>query len=161
MTIRAQLELQGKLDHLRAAWQLGEAVLENVDWPEDPEGSCYHVLLAVQELLTNVLRHGYQGESEHPVTVGFTVDKDRIEILLRDRGSEFNPLEHVGRAEELAEDSEKMTETTGGYGIHIARVVLDDLWYARQDGWNELRMFKQVGATGGTQQVREEGQDYA
>ena len=69
MACEAKLWLKGDLDHLRLAWQTAETLLESLGFDADPEQARYNVLLAVQELLTNVLRHGYGGNSELPVEV--------------------------------------------------------------------------------------------
>ena len=62
-------------------------------------------------------------------------------IELRDRGPEFDPLEHD--VAKLLEDT-SMPTAVGGFGIHIARLVMDRVSHARRDGWNILRMEKRI-----------------
>ena len=134
------------MDQLRLVWQAGETLLEQLAFDEDPEGTRYHVLLALQEMVTNVLRHGYALDENLPIEVVFTVTVDAFEIVLRDQGPEFDPLAHHATGL-LASDG--MPVEAGGYGIHIARMVMDELVYERRDGWNNLRMKKyaRVAAT--------------
>jgi len=40
-----------------------------------------------------------------------------------------------------------MPTEAGGFGIHIAKLVMDEVAYERTDGWNILRMKKLVRAT--------------
>src|SRR5262245_37329417 len=57
MSTRVELRLSGAMDHLRIVWQTGETLLESVPFQDDPDGTRYNVLLAVQEMVTNILRH--------------------------------------------------------------------------------------------------------
>jgi anti-sigma regulatory factor (Ser/Thr protein kinase) len=135
------------MDQLRIVWQTGETLLESVRFQEDPECSRYNVLLAVQEMLTNVLRYSYHGDCAQPVQLAFIVSEHRVEITIRDMGPEFNPLEHS--TSHLETDDAPLLES--GYGIHIAKMVMDDLSYAREDGCNVLRMTRLVGVPVGQQ----------
>ncbi|MGE3173638.1 MAG: ATP-binding protein [Planctomycetota bacterium] len=138
------LRLTGQMDQLRLVWQTGETLLESVPFQEDAEGTRYHVLLALQEMVTNVLRHAYELDETLPIEVQFTVTGDSFEVELRDQGPEFDPLEHDTGGLGLVE---QMPAEAGGYGIYIARMVMDEVVYARRDGWNTLRMKKLAGAS--------------
>ena len=140
MFAQAAIKLTGPMDHLRLVWQTGETLLDSVAFDEDPEGTRYNVLLAVQEMVTNVLRHAYQLDESRPIEVVFSLDEDSLQIELRDQGPEFDPLAYE---DEQLLDGEMPTET-GGFGIHIARVVMDEVRYERVDGWNCLRLTKCV-----------------
>jgi anti-sigma regulatory factor (Ser/Thr protein kinase) len=145
MFAQVAVKLTGPMDHLRIVWQTGETLLDSVAFDEDPEGTRYNVLLALQEMVTNVLRHGYQLEQTGPIEVVFTVDGDALRIELRDQGPAFDPLAY--EAGEGAGDAEMPTEC-GGYGIRIARMVMDRVEYVREQGWNCLVLTKcvRVGA---------------
>ena len=151
MHAKAILQLCGSMDHLRLVWQTGETLLEPVMFEEDCEGNRYNVLLAVQEMLTNVLRHGYELDEAHPVEVEFQVAADSFSVELRDQGPAFDPLAlevedpalAIGAGEDLPDES-------GGFGIYIALMVMDELCYERRDGWNCLAMRKQVRVQAGT-----------
>jgi serine/threonine-protein kinase RsbW len=149
MTARVELQLTGSVDHLRIVWQTGEALLENVPFCEDPEGTRYNVLVAIQEMVTNVLRHGYHGDQSCPLHVAFRTDDARFEIEIRDRGERFNPLDYDLSC--VLGETEMPTEA-GGYGIMIATVVMDGIDYRFEDGWNRLTMTKlvEVAQTVGT-----------
>ena len=136
------LRLTGPMDHLRLVWQVGEALLDTVTFDDDPEGTRYNVLLALQEMVTNVLRHAYDLDESKPVEVVFTVSCNAIDIELRDQGPPFNPLAHDTSGLDSGDD---MPEEIGGYGIHIAKVVMDEVRYQRTQGWNHLYLRKLVG----------------
>lgn len=140
MSAKVELLLTGSMDHLRLVWQTGEALIEPLPFREDPEGTRYNVLLALQEMVTNVLRHAYSGDEANPVSLTFEVDEHRFCVVLKDRGEAFNPLEHKLSPEEL----EEMPEEVGGYGIMITTMVMDDVKYEREGEWNKLTMWKSV-----------------
>lgn len=140
MKAKVELLLTGSMDHLRLAWQTGETLVEPLAFREDPEGTRYNVLLALQEMVTNVLRHAYGGDEDNPVRIEFHVDEDSFKVVLCDRGKAFNPLEHKLTPEEL----EEMPEEAGGYGILITTMVMDEVAYERDGDWNKLSMCKMV-----------------
>lgn len=150
MATQVDITLSGPLDHLRLVWQVGENLLESVPFAEDPEGTRYNILLAVQEMLTNVLRHSYAPNDPRPVCVGFRVSDNSVEITLRDKGSEFNPLRFENHRIEEAGQLESLPTAVGGYGIHIARMVMDEVSYERQGDWNHLAMTKRCAQLAAT-----------
>jgi serine/threonine-protein kinase RsbW len=139
MATEVVLKITGPTDHLRLVWQTGETLLDTLEFDEDPEGTRYNVLVALQEMVTNVLRHAYLLDEDKPVEVAFTVHDHVLTIALRDQGPAFDPLGH-DTADLDAEES--MPTEVGGHGIRIARLVMDRIEYARVDGWNTLTMCK-------------------
>ena len=140
MSATVQLRLCGAMDQLRIVWQTGETLLESIPFQDDPEGTRYNVLLAVQEMITNVLRHAYGKDDEQPVLVAFEADDRGIQVEIRDQGVAFNPA-----VVEISDsDDDGMPQDPGGYGIMIARMVMDRLDYVREGDWNVLSMSKSV-----------------
>ncbi len=141
MFAQVAIRLTGPLDHLRLVWQTGETMLDSVVFDEDPEGARYNVLLALQEMVTNVLRHGYELDESKPIEVVFTLQEDSFEICLRDQAPPFDPLTYEP-VDPVRDDS--MPTEAGGFGIHIARLVMDRIDYERVADWNVVRMTKCV-----------------
>ncbi|MBX3463134.1 MAG: ATP-binding protein [Planctomycetes bacterium] len=139
MFAQVSIQLTGPMDHLRLIWQTGETLLDSVVFDEDPEGTRYNVLVALQEMLTNVLRHAYRLDESRPIEVRFELSDEQLEIVLRDQGPAFDPLAYDTSA---CEADRRMPREGGGYGIHIARAVMDRVEYRREAGWNTLRMAK-------------------
>lgn len=139
MFAQVALKLTGPMDHLRLVWQTGETLLDSVVFDEDPEGSRYNVLVALQEMVTNVLRHGYHKDESRPIEVVFQLEEDCFHITLRDQGPAFDPLQYDTSDVDL---DESMPTECGGHGIRIARQVMDRVEYQRTDGWNQLRLTK-------------------
>jgi serine/threonine-protein kinase RsbW len=144
MRAQATIKLTGPMDHLRIVWQTGEALLENVPFEEDPEGTRYNVQLALQEMVTNVLRHAYGLDERGPIEVAFELQDEALEVELRDRGPAFDPLSFRRQRDEADEADDAVPTEVGGFGIEIARAVMDDVSYVREAGWNCLRLTKRL-----------------
>lgn len=140
MSARVQIVLQGPMDHLRLVWQTGECLLQMVPFRGDSEGTRHSVLLAVQEMVTNVLRHAHGGDEELPITVSFQVDEYGCEIAIEDLGVEFDP----SRAPLPQLSDGAMPTEPGGFGILIARMVMDQVEHRRVGQRNVLCMRKSV-----------------
>ncbi|MFM1873984.1 MAG: hypothetical protein RL398_3406 [Planctomycetota bacterium] len=143
MHAQVTLTLSGPMDHLRLVWQAGETLLESVEFDEDPESTRYNILLALQEMVTNVLRHAYGLDERKPIEVTFRLVEDAMEVELADQGPPFDPLAFQNEVSLAATDEdESMPTEVGGYGIHIAKVVMDELGYERRGTANVLSMRK-------------------
>ena len=92
--------------------------------------------IALEEILTNVIRHGGAGEKAAQARI--EVLPDRVEIEVRDRGVAFNPLEHPPPDTGLSLDERR----PGGLGILLVRRIMDRTAYERRDGTNCFTMVK-------------------
>ncbi len=145
MNATADLTLVGDLDHLKLAWQATESILEVVPFEEDPEQTRYNLLLALQEALTNVLRHGYGGipAGECYVRLRIEVDDQAFRLEIRDRAAPFDPTAVPDGP--IEEEDGLLPE--GGYGIRIIRAVTDRFEYLRLQGENVLILEKSLCAS--------------
>lgn len=75
-----------------------------------------NIVLAVDEGLTNIIRHAYGGK-EGRIEVTFGDYPDRTEITLRDYGVRFDPTKLP--APELP------PTRPGGLGVHLMRTLMD------------------------------------
>jgi serine/threonine-protein kinase RsbW len=140
MVAEVQLVFRGSFDQLNLVWQTGECLLSAMPFPVDPAGVRHAVLVAVQELVTNILRHAYRGDVELPITIRYRVDETGCDIVIEDVGPPFDPT----LAATPAAGQQDMPTEAGGYGILIARVVLDEIDYARIGDRNVLTLRKFV-----------------
>lgn len=112
-----------------------------------PEAECRAVVLAVDEALTNIIRHAYQGRTEQPIEASFRrirvardgTQKPALEILLEDRGMAVDREKLCGRKLEDVRP--------GGLGLHFIRESMDTVEFRRRWGRNQLRMVKLLHAT--------------
>jgi len=100
----------------------------------------FDVSLALDEVLTNVIRYAYERDGEHEITVRLVRDGAELTIETEDDGRAFDPLaiSVPDLASPLAE------RRIGGLGMHLVRSVMDHLEYVRRDGKNVLRMAKRL-----------------
>jgi len=90
--------------------------------------------LAVDEALTNIIRHAYQ-EKPGKMVICVTVDSDKIEIVLEDQGKKFDPTQ--------VPSPELPRHKPGGLGVHFIRTIMDQMIYDDQGpAGNRLRLIK-------------------
>src|SRR3990167_2922951 len=70
------------------------------------------VLLAIQEVLTNILKHGYRGKPSE-VTITYTDEPDQITITVQDSGKKFDMTQHA--------DPKLPPDKPGGLGIYLIK----------------------------------------
>jgi serine/threonine-protein kinase RsbW len=109
---------------------------------------CRAVTLAVDEALTNIIRHSYNGRPDRPIEMFFrsvhrhakdkTTEGLGLEILLCDRGPSIERAQLCMRALEEVKP--------GGLGLHFIQQSMDVVEYKRAKGTNRLRLVKYVRA---------------
>lgn len=94
-----------------------------------------HVAQTVaDELLSNVIRHGYRDDRPHTIDIAIAVQEDSLTLQVSDDGIPFDPC---GRpAPDLTRPIEE--RPVGGLGIHLVRELAADCHYARVEGRNQL-----------------------
>ena len=110
-----------------------------------PQHQIKQLTMAVREMGLNAIESGHDKQVDRIVTVTYRIDAEKITIVVRDTGAGFNAADvpHAAKAEEpLAhlEVREKMGLREGGFGILMARGLVDDLQY--NDKGNEVRLIK-------------------
>lgn len=96
-----------------------------------------HIILAVDEACTNIIRHQYDGRRDQriDVTVVAADPGRRLEVVLRDYGQVRDPACFAGR------DLDDVRP--GGLGVHIIQEVMDEVQYtAAPGGGMQLRLVK-------------------
>ena len=107
-----------------------------------PIAQCRSITRAVDEALTNIVRHSYSNRLDQPIAMYFRraqrgydgqVQKG-LEILLCDRGPAVDPSKFQGRPlEEIR---------PGGLGLHFIRQAMDTVEFTRKGPTNRLRLVK-------------------
>ncbi len=100
---------------------------------------------AVRELGTNAIEWGHQKQANRIVTVDYHIDPEKITITIRDTGQGFDPrnLPHAAHPDDpighmMVRETLGLRE--GGFGILMARGLVDDLLY--NETGNEVRLTK-------------------
>jgi len=81
--------------------------------------------LAVDEALTNAMRHGHGLDADKAVRIAIRLGEGRLEIRVEDQGDGFDPdsLPDPRRGDSLYR--------SGGRGVFLIRNLCDDAHYAR------------------------------
>ena len=104
-----------------------------------PDAPKFDVLLALEEILSNIIRHSQKGPAD-VIVVRAILDGEEIEIQLEDDGPAFDPLEHPPPRLDLPLQQRQ----TGGLGIHLVRRLMDRVNYERSHGRNCFMMAKKL-----------------
>ncbi len=111
--------------------QVREAVQQwamRVGWSEEHAAD---IMLAVDEALSNVIRHGYDGKPGQPIELRARRVSDArrgegLEIVIRDYGKQV-PIEQI-----CGRDLDDIRP--GGLGVHIIRSVMSEVIYEHARG---------------------------
>ncbi|MHC4718801.1 MAG: ATP-binding protein [Planctomycetota bacterium] len=104
------------------------------------EESGHKITLAVDEALSNIIKHAYHGQDDQPIEVTFRCvhegpGREALGIELRDWGTP------VPRDQIRSRDLEDVRP--GGLGVHIITSIMDDVKYIPSPGGGtRLRMTK-------------------
>ena len=106
--------------------------------------AAYSLVLAVDEIATNVIEHGYKEAGlKGDISVGAVRDNDSLVIRLADTGKSFDPnaLPDINDIEL----SKKLEDRpVGGLGIMLAKIGVDDLQYEATGSGNVCRFVVQL-----------------
>ena len=100
---------------------------------------CRAVTLAVDEALSNIIRHSYKNRFDQEIEISFEAQKECLEFRFADRG------EPVDLAKCCAQPLD--ASALGGRGTHMIRAIMDEVSYGRESGVNRLRLRKCLPAT--------------
>jgi serine/threonine-protein kinase RsbW len=98
----------------------------------------YDLVLAANEIATNIVIHGYQGQ---PGTIQIEIqpEGDMLKIVLRDQAPRFDPT--LAPTPNTRMPLEKRPR--GGMGIHLTRKLTDAMLHrVTPDGGNEVTLIK-------------------
>jgi len=96
--------------------------------------------LALDEVITNVIRYAHDDGRQHPIVVRLALEQDVLSAQVEDDGRAFNPLEAPAPDTGASIDDRPI----GGLGIHLVRSVMSSVEYRREDGRNVLTMKKKL-----------------
>jgi len=138
MTNAAVLELELASDprQLPEVRQRVQGWVGEHGWSEPQAGE---IVLALDEALANVIRHGYGGRVDGRILLSAAVVEDPregagLEMRVRDFGRQVDPTQICGR------DLEDVRP--GGLGVHIIRAMMNSCEYRRADGGGMLLIMR-------------------
>ena len=107
---------------------------------------CRAIVLAVDEALTNIIKHAYGGEPGRSIRATFRrievpldgKQRKALEIVLEDRGIKVDGAKLCGRPLEEVRP--------GGLGLHFIKESMDTIEFRRKFAKNQLRLTKLLDA---------------
>ncbi len=103
--------------------------------------TAYDLVLAVDEICTNIVTHGYKGLEPGPITVRFRAGKNQVTIKISDKGHTFDP----GNAPEPNLDRDWRKRPVGGLGLFLVNKIADEVSYeSGPDDMNHLTLVKKL-----------------
>lgn len=130
--VRRRLSLTSHLAELvRVAPWIGELAAE-FDLPDEKR---FAIELCLEEVLSNIVRHGYRGEAGHPLTVEFRAEDGKATFVVEDSASAFEPTKP---ADAVPQDLETMTP--GGQGLRLLFRFADSVAYERRSAGNRVTL---------------------
>jgi anti-sigma regulatory factor (Ser/Thr protein kinase) len=132
------LRVRNALDAIQPASQAAEAWLRERGSPPD---AGYFVSLAIEELVTNSIKYGYDDAAEHLIEIVLSIMQRVLTVQFVDDGRAFDPS--LVPAPDLTQPLED--RPVGGLGIHLLRELTDSMSYERRDGANRLTLTKRFG----------------
>jgi serine/threonine-protein kinase RsbW len=100
------------------------------------------VQVALDEVLSNTVRHGYGDASDRRrIEIRFQIGGGVIEVTIEDDAPPFDP-----RNAPVPDTTAPLVERTpGGLGLLLTRGLMDEMHYARANGRNRVTLRKRTG----------------
>ncbi len=126
-----RLTIQNDLGELARVSRLASGLLERRGVAPQV---AYATQLALEEVLSNVIRHGYPDGGRHEIELALRVGEGGVEIQVVDDGRAFDPA----TAPEQNLDLPLAERRAGGLGIHLPRAFVSEIRHERLGGRNFL-----------------------
>ena len=104
------------------------------------DGILFRLNLALEEVVSNIIRHGYGEREDGEVSVLIEVAPEAIAVTVEDDGVAFNPLEHPDPDLTVPLEERKV----GGLGVFLVRQLMDEADYRAEGGRNILRLMMRI-----------------
>ncbi|MDB6006085.1 MAG: anti-sigma regulatory factor [Prosthecobacter sp.] len=102
--------------------------------------------LALEEIVTNVITHGYHSDASRSFTVRLeAVSADRIRAVVIDDAPAYNPLARPEVNTSLPIEARPV----GGLGVHLVKKLMDVCLYEHRDGQNVFSIERKLSRTAG------------
>ena len=125
--------ISGGLVDMRAAVEVVHMHLSDAGWNET---AAFAVRLALEEALTNALRHGHAGDDDLPIALECLIGADEITLAVTDQGPGFE----VETVPDPTAD-ENLT-VASGRGLALIRAFMTDMSVIEPGNRIEMRLVR-------------------
>jgi len=137
MSVETTLRLRNDFSELSA---LADATTNFLEENQTSLDVVFAANLAIEELVTNIIKYGYDDDAMHEISVHIAKNADTVHIRVCDDGHEFNPFDHPEPDTTLPVEQREI----GGLGIHFVRNMLDSCDYRREGDTNIVTIIKKL-----------------
>ena len=139
MPAETLLRLQNDFSELPAT---AEKVAEFLESHGTPPDMVFAADLAIEELVTNIIKYGYDDSDPHEILVRLSLSDGDLVIQIEDDGHEFNPFDQPTPDIHAPLEEREI----GGLGIHFVKNLLDTCEYQRTGDRNIVTLTKKPKA---------------
>ena len=129
-------------NHLSELERLHQALYHFGKERDLPESLINTMNLALEEIVANVIEHGYEDTGDHSILIRCSIQDGQIMAEVEDDGIPFNPL--TSPDPDISGPLED--RPVGGLGIYLIRNIMDNLDYNYFEGKNQIRLQKRITA---------------
>ncbi|MYD72445.1 MAG: ATP-binding protein [Acidobacteria bacterium] len=128
-----QVSIMPRVTELQA---LSRRVEEYGDARGLPEPTVFVINLALDELITNSVMHGFTGVGDPHIDIGLLVEGNSLKLTVKDNGAPFDPTADT----DPDLDSSLEDRRIGGLGLHLVKSFANRIHYEYVDGQNCLTL---------------------
>jgi serine/threonine-protein kinase RsbW len=137
------LDIRNDLSEVERANDILRALWVQYGLPEDLE---VPVTMCLEEVLSNVIRHGCLPGQDCAIQVQYCIRPESIEVEVSDTAKAFDPLSLP--PPDLTVPLEQ--RRAGGLGVFLVRQMMDEVFYDRRNGRNHFVFRKHWSAADAT-----------
>jgi anti-sigma regulatory factor (Ser/Thr protein kinase) len=134
--IEAKIVLSADARLLTAVRCAIENLTAILGWGDSDSGA---ITLAIEEALTNKIRHAYRNRPDGRIQFEFRTEPDALVFRLTDQGEAPDPARICARRDSLQ---------SGGFGTHIMKDVMDKVVYQTTPEGNHVILTKYLPGRG-------------
>ncbi|MCI0602063.1 ATP-binding protein [bacterium] len=120
--------------------KLRDAVMNFCKQNQLPADTVFVIDLCLEELITNVIKYGYEDSAEHDVQIDLSLQENLLVLEITDDGRPFDPT-HIPEPDLDVPLEERRI---GGLGIHLVRNYVDSMHYKREGNQNIVTLQKRI-----------------
>ncbi|MEO8630398.1 MAG: ATP-binding protein [Betaproteobacteria bacterium] len=95
------------------------------------------MVLIIEELFTNTVKHGHRGDCDEPVTIALTLLPGCVSMTYSDCAPPFDP---IAAAHSADVEAGLIQGKEGGLGVVLAFTISHDARYQHVDGCNRVEL---------------------
>ena len=136
MSANLTLNMEAQLNEIERIRTAVNILSQAEDWP--PE-LLYQIELVLEEIGTNIIKYGKDGERETEIDITLTSDSKSLTMEIIDNGKPFDPFADAPPPDL---DSSVPDRPIGGLGVYLVQKLMDEARYRHEDGKNKVTLVK-------------------